>query len=282
MMLSPSQIACDAVGLSADVDDLLAISEDTSCVTCGVHLSTGDLVAHWSPKDSFTDYSALADKTGKYVCQHCNVVLNVGDFSQRWLQTIFHKTGCYQTASSDMRAHALLNPPPPPFVWILGDQKVQHVVWKAPVTLDHEAIFIRFGERTLMIRKSYLASLFSTVKEAIQEWGTASLAAWEESKLALGKKAAGKAPKVYKTPFVELDRDYCAAQYAGLNPRFVEHAHSPAGEKALKAIKLIEKSTPGEIWALTALMYAKQPEEPRLVADPKGFRFIKPTTDQPT
>lgn len=274
IVLSASAIACKAVGLHAAEPDLEELRDGTACVTCGMPLATGDLVARWSPKDSFTDHPALANQNGCYVCQDCHVVLNNGDFSQRWLQTIFHETGCYQTASADMRAYALLNPPPPPFVWVLGDQKVQHIVWKAPVTLSHEAIFIRFGERTLRIRKTYLKQLFTLVVDGLQEWNRSLQAEWAKAKEA-NKKAAGKAPKEYKTPFLELDREYCSSLHASINPGFALHAKTENGKVAAAAITALENATPGEIWALSSLLFAKSPEPPRLVADSAGYRYTK-------
>lgn len=248
--LSPTQIAVRAAGLSMVGQPA---QQDGVCALCGYVHHVGDIVSPFSAGDSFTDFGALRAKHSKTVCGSCLATWSA-DFTQRYSKAVICAQGVFPAASNDHIAWWLLNPPSGAWVMVQSDQKRQHVLWRAPVNTSTEVFVVRFGEIQLTIRRKYLQAGADAAER---------LAAVASE----GRKGAP-----LKSPFAALSRDLDIPSHGTLR----HGLYAMAGNPQIKAdIDLINGLTPGELWGLTAVLYAQNPTRPNPKLTPLG-PFVGP------
>lgn len=124
-------------------------------------------------------------------------------------------------------AYMLLNPPKPPFTVIYSlTNNSQHLIWKAPVTLDPDLWQIQAGDTRLTVDR----------KKAIK-------AAEICGKIAADNKLKGFFPF--------MDRDPLRNSPYSSSPSFSYRKLAAAGET--EELKFLSGLGPGELWALTFL-----------------------------
>jgi CRISPR type IV-associated protein Csf1 len=238
---SPSKIAVMAAGrqpLSA-----IKAKEAGVCAMCGYPHSPGDPIAPFAPTDSFTDYPALKRPQSPVICGWCAATWNA-DYTQTALKTVMCSEGVFAAASNADIAYWLHNPPKGDWIWVMGDQKRQHIVWRATVNTSKEMFQVRQGENNMTIRR---ARVFEAVKSARRLAAAASK----------GRKGAP-----LKSPFVRLSRDLDEPMHGAIRNDLQALAKTSLEVKS--DIRLIQSCTPGELWALTAALYAEpNPERPK-------------------
>lgn len=241
MNISPSQIAIEAAGLPPV--GVVQAKEDGYCAMCGFPHKKGEMVAPFAPTDSFTDYPALRGRTSKVICGWCASTWkwNV-EFTQSFLKTVMCKQGVFKAASNLDIAYWLTNPPEGSWIWVMGSQQRQHIVWKATVNTSREIFQVMLDETVMTIRRK---KVFEAVDASRRLAAAASV----------GRKGAP-----LKIPFARLSRDLDDPSHGGIR----RDLHTKAiTDPAVRAdIKIIQSCTPGELWALTALMYAKPADKP--------------------
>lgn len=243
-LISPSELTVAASGTALGGGTAALI--DGRCAMCGQTHVAGELVQPFKPGATFTDLSALACATSRVVCRACIAVWTL-DFTQRYAKSVVCAEGVFPAAKNDHIAYWLLNPPPPPFLFYLSDQKQQHLVWRAPVNLSTELYQVRFGMKTFTIRRAHLAA-------ALESARTLAAALSDE------RRAKGNRGAPVKSPFTALARENDDLHNGMLRNSVIALA---AGSPALQAhVDTILHCTPGEIWGLSALLYAKEPHRP--------------------
>lgn len=153
-MLSPSQFVKDICHLP-DVAREVA-TEDSSCGVCGVPIAAGEIVESLELPKTFTNQRDLADINAPYRCQGCASVMADQRFQKKLSAHIFCKDGLFPANKKIHRGYWLMNPPPPPYLFVLGVTKSQHVVWRAPVNVSDKIILIQHGDDVLRLRKQVL------------------------------------------------------------------------------------------------------------------------------
>lgn len=126
------------------------------CAVCGSTIETGELCDELTLPSSFTNHSALAHPSNKYRCGACTAVMSRGEFQMGLSTAVFSEDGYFPIMKGEHRAWVLLNPPEPPFAICIQNARMQHVVWRAPVSLSKDLILIRVGERVIRIRQKFL------------------------------------------------------------------------------------------------------------------------------
>jgi CRISPR type IV-associated protein Csf1 len=243
-MISPSEIAVRAAGLGPA--GMHAADHDGICAMCGTPYRKGEPVEPFAMGETFTDYSALRHPSGTHLCQWCPKSLG-REFSQTYLRTVICREGIFPASSNENRAYWLLNPPEGPWLFLQGDQKIQHVVFRAPVNLGKEVYQIRMGDMVATVRRSKLVEGMAAAKE-LADFATAIA------------RRRTKRPQPYKTPFVSVSRDFTSVLHGCL--RHELHEEALVNPDVQRLIETVESLTPGELWGLTAVMYAK-PERPQ-------------------
>ena len=148
-IISASKIAIEALGLKP----VGSVSpEDTLCAVCGCEIKKGDLYDEdMVLPESFTNYSSLANPSGKHRCGNCTAVMTRKEFQMGWSTSIMSEEGYFQLLRKEHRAWFLLNPPEPPFAIGIQVSQQQHIIWRAPVSLSKDIIFMRIGEQLSLI-----------------------------------------------------------------------------------------------------------------------------------
>lgn len=240
--MSPSELVCKAAKLTPK--GLARAPVGGRCAMCGASHVAGEEIVPFEPLATFTDWQALRAPQSRVICRWCHGVWT-RDFTQTHLKSIVCADGVFPAASNDHLAYWLLNPPDGPWVFLQGDQKVQHVVWRAPVNLSREVYQIRAGESILTVRRESLQAGAMAAKELADK----------ATELRGAKRGAP-----YKSPFVSLSRDRDSPSQGALRPELLRHASSDP--LTAKNIATIHSLTAGELWALTSVLYAINPNRP--------------------
>jgi len=154
MIESPSHLAVAGLGLKPE--GTMPCPENEICAVCGAPIAAGEICDEMVLPPSFTNHSSLAYMNNKYRCGACTAVMTRGDFQMGLATAIFSEDGYYSIMKGENRAWFLLNPPEPPFAVCVQNARMQHIVWRAPVSLSKEVILIRVGEQVVRIRRKYL------------------------------------------------------------------------------------------------------------------------------
>jgi CRISPR type IV-associated protein Csf1 len=219
---------------------ILQAKIDGFCAMCGQRHDIGDAVTPFAPKDSFTDYGSLRQPSSKFLCGWCAAAWHV-DFQQKSLKTVMCDDGVFPAASNVDIAYWVLNPPRGSWIWVMGDQKRQHIVWRATVNTSTELFQVRQGENNMTIRRTYVAK----AADAARRLAAAA---------SVGRKGAS-----LKSPFVRLSRDLDEPMHGTIREDL--HAKGKIDAYVKADIRLIQSCTPGELWALTAVLYAEPTAE---------------------
>ncbi len=244
-MISPSKLAIQASARHGFKPIGIPAEKAGVCMMCGFPHTEGDLVVSSNLSGSFTNWSDLAN-SGDIVCGHCAAV-SQDPWTQAWMNSVVTESGVYKFASNNDIAFWLLNPPKTPFIMMRGDQQKQHLVWRTPVNYSPDVYQVRFGEKMLSIRRKQLVSARDAALRL-------------SARIADGSKK--KSAKAFNTPFVKPVRDMDSLIAGQLRAEIVTIGES---EPAVAAdIQILNQCTPGEIWALTAVLYADPIDAPTL------------------
>ena len=149
---------------------------------------------------------------------------------------VLTEDGVFQIAKDVHKAWLFLTPPEPPFIAVLSSATMQHLVWRTPVTLSKELIYLRRGGDLFTIRPGAL---------------TLAVDAAKRIKARRSEETGKDAPL---SPYAVNDRGLGRSAHGRLSPKAIKHM--TAEDKTL-----FFELSPGEIWALGFLL-VKNPPEP--------------------
>jgi CRISPR type IV-associated protein Csf1 len=146
---SPTQILTSALGLCLPGET----SDETHiCYLCGADIEPGaTFLPDLKMPPGFTMFGAFKRNDGTHsVCTHCLAALNV-EFMKQCSNALVTPKGVYRLASANDRAALFLNPPQDgPLVAWFSNKKMQHSIWRAPVSYEPlKTIFITVDEETV-------------------------------------------------------------------------------------------------------------------------------------
>lgn len=232
--LSPSRVALEAAG-RGPVGTFKA-KDHGECAFCGHAYAASELVMPFAPESSFTDYGSMKRPGSKFLCGWCAGAWNV-DFTQKALKTVMCSEGVFPAASNADIAYWLTNTPKGNWIWVMGDQKRQHIVWRATVNTSQELFQIRHGENNMTIRRSHLVNALDAARRL------AAVA------------SAGRKGAALKSPFMRLSRDLDEPVHGMIREDL--HRLAQTDVQVREDVRILQSCTPGELWALTALLYAE-------------------------
>lgn len=256
-MISPSAIALHAAGF--DPISEYALTKTARCVMCGIEMNCGQQAAAWSPTDSFTNWAHLSAPESTHVCPACAGAWRI-EFTQGWATgAVYNADGVHKTNSADTLAYMLLNPPATPFVWVKGDQKQQHLVWRTPVTVDPDLLRVRLGEKVATIRRLTVLATLKLVRDTEK-----ILAEFPKDKRLPKKLNPGNESGIFKY----LDWGIYSVDHALLSDGFL--ALSKEDQVFATLREKLESLNFGEVWALMILLKTKNSTKPAIIATPKS------------
>jgi len=259
LLSSPSKLVALAAGVKPVGQPAMT---DGICAMCGTVHKVGDLVTPFAPKDSFMDFALLRAPTSTQACGWCIAIWN-GEFTQAFSRTVICAEGVFPAASNNDIAWWLTNPPTGDWVFVRPDQKVQHLMWRAPINRSTELFRILSGENVMTIRRESLIKGVAAARNLAQH--ASRLSSEQEP----GKKA-GKS-KTFKSPFIQLSRDFDGLSQGTMRHELLVAARTDA--EIARDVATINALTPGELWGLTALLFIEAPQKPSACALPDGSRI---------
>lgn len=220
MYLSSTQLATEAlqvkpIGVPSPIN--------THCCMCALNIKKGDLYTKADFGSSFMDGPSLASKSG-CVCGYCSAAKQV-DVLRYMQKAVFTPTGAYSLAKDVHRAWFLLTPPEPPFVAVVSDTMIQHLIWRTPINYSKDVFVVRLGQRLLKIRRPVL---IKAVEESASFMENESV----NTKLA----------QPMKHPFASLSREVDGLSHGQIRNEFTG-----------RVPKILLTLTPGELWAMATL-----------------------------
>lgn len=236
--LSPSRLAVMAA--KREPIHTLSVAHDTHCAMCATSLPSGAPATDFEVGVNFNDQAALGAPRSAHLCGDC-AVLRDKPFMQKYSKTVITREGFFAFASNNDRAYWLTNPPPPPFLMIGTEAIQQHLIWRGPVSLSRNMFFVRFGHDVLTIRRHLL-------QKGLQAARTLGR---------LLENTTGQKNRTNPHPFVALDRALASPLHGLLRPEI--RSVRTTSRQAHEACALIEQLGSGEIWGLSALLFAREP-----------------------
>ncbi len=236
--------------------------EPTTCYLCGRPIRPGEMHSEAKLPSSFVDQPGAGWGGSHHLCGFCPLVFKrqgpdgapLGNTLQK-TNTLVCKDAIYPMNKNVHLVWFLLHTPEPPFAMCITTAKSQHLIWKAPVTLDHEAMQLQVGDSRLLIRRGFL---FGQLIPAATRLGGAL------EKL-LGRK---RAPH----PFASIRNNDAPVGAATMHPRIME---AVGDDPSLhEDLSVVMQATNGETWAMGLLLRqnAIEPEtpDPLFTHDKKG------------
>jgi CRISPR type IV-associated protein Csf1 len=208
-----------------------------TCSHCGKPIQSGEPHVAVRVGELFSDTRDLASDSG-IVCGGC-AVLRAKKSMNGLSFMVLTPEGLFPIAQSIHKAWLFLTPPEPPFVAVHSSATMQHLVWRTPVTLSKERIYLRRGSDLFTLRP---ATLRATIELAHSI---------QQRRLAAGEKNA------FSSPFLRLDvSKILHIDHGRLNPKVVTVMTAPERQH-------FYQFTPGELWALGFLLAKKTPTPTR-------------------
>ena len=213
------------------------------CVACGTPIAIGDLASPPDVGETFMDGRLLLTTPGEkpLICGDCSPFFRK-NLLMKIQKAIITEKGVYPIGKGEFRAWFILNPPPAPFSVVFSNAKLQHLLWRTPVTQDPDRWLIQLGPRTLSMRRKLVLAADAASKRI----GAAFFAATK---------------KQLTNPFLSLDPELRDLNTGKLRP----DVHRFALANGLQdEIALLESLKLGEFWGLCAVIFrggiATQPE----------------------
>lgn len=246
-MRTPTQIALSGLHLAPIGNP---VTEPSQCVCCGVPIDVGEMGTQMNFGANFMDGRALQHAAGRksMVCGSCAPFFGKKVMG-RILAMVVSDEGAYSIFKSEYRAWFLHHPPKPPFVVVFTDAKSQHLIWKAPVTLDVDYWQVQLGRRSLTIRRQTLFRAVAASK---------ALCAAKAEAAALMPESGGKrrkAPMKVKpalSPFISLDFKLGDMLTGVIRPDFKRFA---VANGMTDKLRILETLSTGELWAIGSLLF---------------------------
>lgn len=209
--------------------DLIWQGNPTVCGHCGKPIAEGDYCGASGSSSFFSDTRHLANLNG-LSCAACLVLKSQpGTFA--FMDKVITRNGLQFIKPDAGKRWLFLNPPKEPFVANLSSAKMQHLVFRTPVSLSPDRFNLRFGRQLFTIRPAIL-----------------------KNALAINEKLQRSSERGHEPLFARNDRDLRDSLHGRL---------SFAARKNLNNddIDFILRMTPGETWAMGYLLTRAAGEE---------------------
>lgn len=242
-MFYAPEIAAKALGLSPLGNPS---EKPCQCCLCGRRIDAGDLRVPFIAQSTFMDGRALTGDS-RHSCGYCAV--HRGKTTMMALQKFcVTESRAWKLYSGANRAWMLRNLPDEPFVFAFSDSKLQHLVWRTPVSLSKEFFKVRCGNRVFSIRRE---AIFAAYELCVQITGAVEALPGQKKKKA--------APK---HPFVTVDGALDHFSFGVIRKDLLNH-EDPTICELTSRIRDLELDI-GEIW-LTGILCNYSPEEPEII-----------------
>ena len=214
---------------------------DQVCALTGTLVPAGvEGLVPWQAGVTFRDQYDIVDRQSSYVAQHTAAILE-RPYMQKYSKSVISPDGWFKFATTHDVAWFLLNPPTPPFVMIFGIAKMEHLLWRTPLSLSRELFFVRLGHRLLRINHARLLAIHATQAscvDAVNDWCEA------------------EQRKPINAPFLPIGRELNIATSGMVHPALLDAAEAGI-QPAADYIAQFRELSSGELWALGRIHAAR-------------------------
>lgn len=242
-----TEIAVKALGVTV-VQGALTAKENSFCACCGRPVNKDEKYHALNVSDAFMDDAFFAIKSN-IQCNYCSAFMSssvsgkVGNMNCY----VFTEEGAYPISTDDNRTWFLLTPPEPPFTVMVSNTKnFMHILWKTPVTLSHEMMFIGWPHKIMTIRHKTLLKAVEVCKEISNLYMETKTTGVSDSKK--------KLINPITHPYISLNRKLDELKHGLFRPDIIDMAAK--NKDIAGGIKFLQKLTEGETWALSTLSKA--------------------------
>lgn len=162
--VSPSSIAAAALSLTPQGVPWTGEDGSMLCALERRPLLSGELCVPFKPGANFMDDAQIARSS---VISASAALFLTKAVMMKTQRAVFCAEGAFSLATDAARCWFFLSPPEPPYVAVISDSMLQHLVWRAPVNLSRELIQFRHGQKIHTIRRPHLVRFL----EALREFG---------------------------------------------------------------------------------------------------------------
>lgn len=157
---SPSSIAANALNLEPQ-----GIAwEGPETMLCALErrpLQPGELCVPFKPGANFMDDATTARTS---VVSGVAALFLTKAVMMKTQRAVFCAEGAFSLATDAARTWFFLSPPTPPYVAVISDSMLQHLVWRAPVNLSQELIVFRHGQKIHTVRRAHLVRFVEALR----------------------------------------------------------------------------------------------------------------------
>ena len=159
--LTASMLAVEALGLSPQG---MPWESDTPvpCALEGIPLHRGDLLVPWKPGPNFMDEH---DTTRSPVISGHVAALMGKSTMLKTQRMVFCREGAFPIATDAARAWFFLTPPEPPFVAVIADSMLQHLIWRSPVNWSKDLFTFRHGQALRTVNRPRLIEALGVLRD---------------------------------------------------------------------------------------------------------------------
>lgn len=159
--LSPSSIAAAALGLTPAGRPWGGAAGTLLCALERRPLEPGEPCLPFKPGPNFLDSTAIADSS---VVSGAAALFMGKAVMLKTQRAVFSPEGAFSLATDAARAWFFLTPPKPPYVAVIADSMLQHLIWRAPVNLSQDLIRFRHGHKLLTVRRPRLIEAMNALR----------------------------------------------------------------------------------------------------------------------
>jgi CRISPR type IV-associated protein Csf1 len=137
----------------------------------------------------------------------------------------------YELGDPAMRSAALLSPPEPPFLFVLGTMskpQFQHLIWRTPFSLSKDLFTVRLGGSLMQIRPRLVHEAVAASQQLLEAYR------------AIDKRFKGSVPFVYERTAID-------PAFGQLRPGFM--VLKDASPELASAITFLQSQSRATLWA---------------------------------
>lgn len=157
---SPSSIAAEALGLTPHGVAWIG-PEPMLCALERRPLLEGEPCVPFKPGANFMDDAIIARSS---IVSGAAALFLAKSVMMKTQRAVFCTQGAFSLATDAARGWFFLSPPEPPYVAVIADSMLQHLVWRAPVNLSRELIQFRHGAKIHSIRRTRLIQFLDALR----------------------------------------------------------------------------------------------------------------------
>lgn len=233
--MTASEFVCRQAGLSPKGS---IGSTREICVMCGGVIQPGEYRSTCRFSSSFMDYAELCGRGSTKLCGWCGHMTNKALMLRTQKVCITEKKVLLAAGVAGTK-WLLLNPPEPPFLFLQGDTKLSHMIWRTPLTVSQDLWYVRVGARLLTVRLPLVHKAMECFKRIAERFSAETNPKWP-----------------LKHPFTTLDFKVRDVNAWTIRHDVMRHLHS-------EDLNLIMKLRPGEYWAVAILNTKVEPKTPK-------------------